>query len=196
MCGNDRSIATPDKIQFADDLPKTRWAKSCAGFLTRSLPGRGQLRDTSTLTDTSVIENLISQATVGGDQQPVGEAYQWFPVGFLSFIHEEHEIEIIIRAVGAREARKKAPRSWFPFLTHWPQILAFLTFSRYSCPLVVWLVLRGVFVDKLFINSNAKSSRLSLQQLPVFVDHLLDLVEIAFGQMLEAALKWKYSFTR
>mgnify|MGYP001297383541 CR=1 FL=1 len=53
-------IATPDKIQFADALPKTRSGKIMRRILTRVAAGDvGNLGDTSTLADPSVVNSLV-----------------------------------------------------------------------------------------------------------------------------------------
>jgi acetyl-CoA synthetase len=55
-------IASPDKIQFADALPKTRSGKIMRRILTSISAGKDdQLGDTSTLADPSVLEQLISE---------------------------------------------------------------------------------------------------------------------------------------
>ena len=54
-------IATPDKIQFAGGLPKTRSGKIMRRILRKIASGAlEELGDTSTLADPSVIEELIS----------------------------------------------------------------------------------------------------------------------------------------
>jgi acetyl-CoA synthetase len=56
-------IATPDKIQFADALPKTRSGKIMRRILTKIASGDGtNLGDTSTLADPSVIDTLVKGA--------------------------------------------------------------------------------------------------------------------------------------
>ena len=56
-------IASPDKIQFADALPKTRSGKIMRRVLTKIAAGSvNDLGDTSTLADPSVIETLIEGA--------------------------------------------------------------------------------------------------------------------------------------
>ena len=56
-------IATPDKIQFADGLPKTRSGKIMRRILTKIAAGDVQnLGDTSTLSDPSVVETLVKEA--------------------------------------------------------------------------------------------------------------------------------------
>jgi acetyl-CoA synthetase len=53
-------IATPDRIQFADALPKTRSGKIMRRILTKIAAGDVQdLGDTSTLADPSVVETLV-----------------------------------------------------------------------------------------------------------------------------------------
>ena len=52
-------IATPDRIQFADALPKTRSGKIMRRILVKIAAGGSDLGDTSTLADPSVIGNLI-----------------------------------------------------------------------------------------------------------------------------------------
>ncbi len=55
-------IATPDKIQFADGLPKTRSGKIMRRILTKIAAGRiDELGDTSTLADPSVVDVLASE---------------------------------------------------------------------------------------------------------------------------------------
>jgi len=59
-------IATPDKIQFADALPKTRSGKIMRRLLTKIAAGDGHdLGDTSTLADPSVVETLVKTAIPG-----------------------------------------------------------------------------------------------------------------------------------
>lgn len=54
------AIAKPDKIQFADSLPKTRSGKIMRRLLRRIAQGKtDELGDTTTLADPSVIEKLI-----------------------------------------------------------------------------------------------------------------------------------------
>ena len=56
-------IATPDKLQFADALPKTRSGKIMRRILTKIASGESQnLGDTSTLADPSVVETLVKGA--------------------------------------------------------------------------------------------------------------------------------------
>lgn len=56
-------IATPDKIQFADALPKTRSGKIMRRILTKIAGGDGkELGDTSTLADPSVVSALLEGA--------------------------------------------------------------------------------------------------------------------------------------
>ena len=53
-------IATPDKIQFADALPKTRSGKIMRRILVKIAAGKtDQLGDTSTLADPSVVDTLV-----------------------------------------------------------------------------------------------------------------------------------------
>jgi len=53
-------IATPDKIQFADALPKTRSGKIMRRILTKISSGdTGNLGDTSTLADPTVVPTLV-----------------------------------------------------------------------------------------------------------------------------------------
>ncbi len=53
-------IATPDKIQFADGLPKTRSGKIMRRILTKIAAGDvEQLGDTTTLTDPAVVDELV-----------------------------------------------------------------------------------------------------------------------------------------
>ena len=55
-------IATPDKLQFADSLPKTRSGKIMRRILRKIAEGRiEELGDTSTLTDPSVVIQLAGQ---------------------------------------------------------------------------------------------------------------------------------------
>ena len=55
-------IATPDKIQFADTLPKTRSGKIMRRILTKIAAGDiKDLGDTSTLADPSVVEFLVKE---------------------------------------------------------------------------------------------------------------------------------------
>ncbi len=55
-------IATPDKIQFADGLPKTRSGKIMRRILTKIASGDvNELGDTSTLSDPSVVGALVSE---------------------------------------------------------------------------------------------------------------------------------------
>jgi acetyl-CoA synthetase len=56
-------IASPDKIQFADGLPKTRSGKIMRRILTKIAAGdTGNLGDTSTLADPSVVDTLVQGA--------------------------------------------------------------------------------------------------------------------------------------
>ena len=55
-------IASPDKIQFANALPKTRSGKIMRRILTNISAGKfGDLGDTSTLADSSVVDELIKE---------------------------------------------------------------------------------------------------------------------------------------
>ncbi len=55
-------IATPDKIQFADSLPKTRSGKIMRRILTKIAAGDvNQLGDTSTLADPAVVDVLVKE---------------------------------------------------------------------------------------------------------------------------------------
>ncbi len=55
-------IATPDKIQFADALPKTRSGKIMRRILTKIAAGSiDDLGDTSTLADPSVVQTLVEE---------------------------------------------------------------------------------------------------------------------------------------
>jgi acetyl-CoA synthetase len=55
-------IATPDKLQFADSLPKTRSGKIMRRILRKIAEGKiEELGDTSTLTDPSVVIQLASE---------------------------------------------------------------------------------------------------------------------------------------
>jgi acetyl-CoA synthetase len=55
-------IATPDKIQFADALPKTRSGKIMRRILTKIAAGDvSNLGDTSTLADPSVVDTLVRE---------------------------------------------------------------------------------------------------------------------------------------
>ncbi len=55
-------IAKPDRIQFADSLPKTRSGKIMRRILTKIAAGNtGELGDLSTLADPSVVESLIKE---------------------------------------------------------------------------------------------------------------------------------------
>ena len=57
-------IASPDKLQFADALPKTRSGKIMRRILTKIASGETQnLGDTSTLADPSVVDVLVKGAT-------------------------------------------------------------------------------------------------------------------------------------
>jgi acetyl-CoA synthetase len=52
-------IATPDEIQFADSLPKTRSGKIMRRILVKIAAGVSDLGDISTLADPSVVDSLI-----------------------------------------------------------------------------------------------------------------------------------------
>ena len=55
-------IATPDKIQFADGLPKTRSGKIMRRILTKIASGDIQnLGDITTLADPSVVDTLVNE---------------------------------------------------------------------------------------------------------------------------------------
>ena len=55
-------IASPDKIQFADSLPKTRSGKIMRRILKKiAANDTGDLGDTSTLLDPSVVDKLIEE---------------------------------------------------------------------------------------------------------------------------------------
>jgi acetyl-CoA synthetase len=55
-------IATPDKLQFADSLPKTRSGKIMRRILRKIAEGKiEELGDTSTLTDPSVVIQLAAE---------------------------------------------------------------------------------------------------------------------------------------
>jgi len=55
-------MATPDKIQFANALPKTRSGKIMRRILTNITDGKvGELGDTTTLADPSVVEQLVRE---------------------------------------------------------------------------------------------------------------------------------------
>ncbi len=53
-------IATPDKIQWAPGLPKTRSGKIMRRILKKIAKNESDMGDTSTLADPSVVENLIA----------------------------------------------------------------------------------------------------------------------------------------
>jgi acetyl-CoA synthetase len=56
-------IATPDKLQFAPGLPKTRSGKIMRRILRKIAAGQtDELGDTSTLADPSVVDNLVKDA--------------------------------------------------------------------------------------------------------------------------------------
>jgi acetyl-CoA synthetase len=55
-------IATPDKLQFADMLPKTRSGKIMRRILKKIAAGEiSELGDTTTLADPSVVQTLVSE---------------------------------------------------------------------------------------------------------------------------------------
>jgi acetyl-CoA synthetase len=55
-------IATPDKIQFADGLPKTRSGKIMRRILKKIAAGEiRELGDTTTLADPSVVDTLVRE---------------------------------------------------------------------------------------------------------------------------------------
>ena len=55
-------IATPDKIQFAEGLPKTRSGKIMRRVLMKIAEGNvSNLGDTSTLADPSVVGDLVAK---------------------------------------------------------------------------------------------------------------------------------------
>ena len=55
-------IATPDKIQFADGLPKTRSGKIMRRILTKIAAGDvDNLGDITTLADPSVVHTLVKE---------------------------------------------------------------------------------------------------------------------------------------
>ena len=55
-------IASPDKLQFADGLPKTRSGKIMRRILRKIAENRiDELGDTSTLADPSVVTTLVSE---------------------------------------------------------------------------------------------------------------------------------------
>ena len=53
-------IATPDVIQFADGLPKTRSGKIMRRILVKIAAGNTDMGDTSTLADPAVVQTLIA----------------------------------------------------------------------------------------------------------------------------------------
>ena len=60
-------IATPDIIQFAPGLPKTRSGKIMRRILRKIAEGdTGALGDISTLADPSVVETLIADSQLAG----------------------------------------------------------------------------------------------------------------------------------
>ena len=55
-------IAAPDKIQFADGLPKTRSGKIMRRILTKIAEGKvSEIGDTTTLADPGVVDNLVKE---------------------------------------------------------------------------------------------------------------------------------------
>ena len=55
-------IASPDKLQFAPGLPKTRSGKIMRRILRKIAQGQlDELGDTSTLADPSVVDNLVKE---------------------------------------------------------------------------------------------------------------------------------------
>ncbi len=57
-------IATPDKIQFADALPKTRSGKIMRRILRKIAEGSEDLGDTTTLANPAVVDNLLENREV------------------------------------------------------------------------------------------------------------------------------------
>ncbi|MFC2056149.1 acetyl-coenzyme A synthetase, partial [Chloroflexota bacterium] len=55
-------IASPDKLQFTDILPKTRSGKIMRRILSKIASGGKDFGDTSTLADPSVVETLVKGA--------------------------------------------------------------------------------------------------------------------------------------
>jgi acetyl-CoA synthetase len=61
-------IATPDAIQFAPGLPKTRSGKIMRRILRKIAENEvGSLGDTSTLADPSVVDSLVANRVVPAD---------------------------------------------------------------------------------------------------------------------------------
>ena len=54
-------IAKPDKIQFADSLPKTRSGKIMRRILKAIAEGKDDVGNTTTLADPSVVDELIKE---------------------------------------------------------------------------------------------------------------------------------------
>ena len=54
-------IAKPDKIQFADALPKTRSGKIMRRILKSIAAGSEDVGDTTTLADPAVVHNLLEE---------------------------------------------------------------------------------------------------------------------------------------
>jgi len=60
------AIASPDRIQFAPGLPKTRSGKIMRRILRKIAEGEfGALGDTSTLADPGVVEELVRERPRG-----------------------------------------------------------------------------------------------------------------------------------
>ena len=58
-------IATPEKLQWADGLPKTRSGKIMRRILKKIAAGDiGDLGDTTTLADPSVVDKLVAERVV------------------------------------------------------------------------------------------------------------------------------------
>ncbi|MBW1717071.1 MAG: hypothetical protein JRJ77_14840, partial [Deltaproteobacteria bacterium] len=58
-------IATPEKLQWADGLPKTRSGKIMRRILKKIASGDiDQLGDTTTLADPSVVDKLVAERVV------------------------------------------------------------------------------------------------------------------------------------
>ena len=58
-------IATPDRIQFSSDLPKTRSGKIMRRILRKIAAGETDMEafgDTSTLTDPKIVKELVGGA--------------------------------------------------------------------------------------------------------------------------------------
>ena len=66
-------IATPDRIQWADALPKTRSGKIMRRLLRKISTGElSDMGDTSTLLDADIVKRLIQGANKPGDQGSFG----------------------------------------------------------------------------------------------------------------------------